>query len=95
MDISKNTKAPAVDKKTNRQNLVAILEKAILEYIKVPDIPKSLHKKIKKAGKMLAEDIMELKGSKKPQVKKVATKEIKKLPKKSAAKKAVKKVATK
>lgn len=78
-----NTNTAVADKKATRQHIVAILEKALSEYTKGQKISKQLHKKIKKAGRIISEAVLE--------IKKPGKTEIKKRVKKSPVKKVVKK----
>lgn len=92
MAKTNKTTAPKPDKKAIRQQVESLLEKTVTEMLNGNEIPKQLHKKIKKAGKLVVEGLVETSKSaakpKKP-AKKVAPK--KTIPKKAIPKKAVSK----
>jgi len=89
MAKTKKDTAPKPDKKAIRQQVENVLTKTLTEMLNGGEVSKQLHKKIKKAGKLLVEGLLESTKSAAKPVKKSAPK--KSSPKKSAPKKAVSK----
>ena len=86
----KETAASKPGKKVLRHEIENLVTNALSGILNGTTISKELHKKIKKAGKLLAEGISDMKKSVKP------AKPLKKsIPKKSTPKKATKKAASK